>query len=44
LARTRIVVTHEAVRFFGAEAGHREAARELLGGGARGMPDAARST
>jgi salicylate synthetase len=38
--RTRIAVTREAVRLFGAEAVHREAVRELLGDGVRGMPDA----
>jgi salicylate synthetase len=38
--RTRIVVTRETVRFFGAEAGQREAVRELLGAGKRSIPDA----
>ncbi len=38
--RTRIVVTSEAVRLFGAEVGHREAVCELLSDGVRGVPDA----
>jgi len=38
--RTRIVVTREAVCLFGAETGHREAVRELVGDGVRGVPDA----
>jgi salicylate synthetase len=38
--RTRIVVTRRAVRLFGAEAVHRDVVRELLGDGARSMPDA----
>jgi salicylate synthetase len=38
--RTRIVVTEDAVRFFGAAAGHREAVRELLDGGLRRVGEA----
>jgi len=38
--RTRIVVTSEAVRLFGAEVGHREAVSALLSDGVRGVPDA----
>lgn len=38
--RTRIVVTRDVVRLFGAAAGHREAVRELLGGGVRDVGDA----
>jgi salicylate synthetase len=38
--RTRIVVTRDAVRLFGAEARHREAVRELLGEGMRLVPNA----
>ena len=38
--RTRIVLTREAVRLFGAEAGHREAVCELVDGGARRVPNA----
>jgi salicylate synthetase len=37
--RTRIVVTRDAVRLFGAEAPHREAVRELLGDGVRIVPN-----
>ena len=36
--RTRIVVTRDAVRLFGAPAGHCEAVRGLLGEGLRNMP------
>ena len=38
--RTRIVVTRDAVRLFGAEAGHYEAVLELVDCGARSVPDA----
>jgi salicylate synthetase len=38
--RTRIVVTRNAVRLFGAEAAHREAVHELLGEGLRTVPNA----
>jgi salicylate synthetase len=37
--RTRIVVTRDAVRLFGAEAPHREAVRGLLGDSARIVPN-----
>jgi salicylate synthetase len=38
--RTRIVVTAESVRFFGAEARHREAVHGLLSGGVPNVPHA----
>jgi salicylate synthetase len=38
--RTRIVVTRDAVRLFGAGAGHREAVRRFLGEGVRERPPA----
>jgi salicylate synthetase len=38
--RTRIVVTPQEVRLYGAETGHREAVCELLSEGLRGAPDA----
>lgn len=38
--RTRIVVTSEAVRLYGADAGHVEAVHGLVGDGVRGLPDA----
>ncbi|OBK44918.1 salicylate synthase [Mycobacterium sp. 1081908.1] len=38
--RTRIVVTQDAIRLYGADVVHREAVRELLGGGADALPDA----
>jgi salicylate synthetase len=38
--RTRIVVTRDTVRLFGAEAAHREAVRELLDRGVRTAPNA----
>ncbi|MCV7099948.1 salicylate synthase [Mycobacterium palustre] len=37
--RTRVVVSGEGVRIFGAAAGHREAVRDLLDGGLRGAGD-----
>jgi salicylate synthetase len=38
--RTRIVVTGEAVRLYGADVAHGEAVRQLLSDGVRGVPDA----